>query len=110
MSALQAGEPGGAALTPWLDGAATPVRPGVYARRAPAGPFACWDGARWRADAGTPAAAARREGVSRFAAVPWRGLAAPADEPCATCRGHTVLDRGVDVENGADLIEECPDC
>jgi hypothetical protein len=59
-----------ALVTPWLDGGSRPVRAGVYARAAPAGPYAC----------------------------------------CATCRGHTVLDRGVDGETGADLIEECPEC
>ena len=34
----------------------------------------------------------------------------PSPAPCATCRGHTVIDRGVDIESGADLIAECPDC
>jgi hypothetical protein len=43
-------------------------------------------------------------------ASPRRASAAPSAAPCPTCRGHTVIDRGLDVENGADLIEECPDC
>jgi hypothetical protein len=96
--------------TAWLDAETVPWRPGVYERRAPAGPFACWDGARWRADAKTPAAAARRQGASAIQRAAWRGLVAASSAPCATCRGHTVIDRGVDVDNGADLIEECPDC
>jgi hypothetical protein len=97
-------------LTSWLGGQQTPARAGVYARRAPAGPYACWDGARWRADADAPAAAARQQRTSRLQHAAWRGLALPSVAPCATCRGHTVLDRGVDAESGADLIEECPDC
>jgi hypothetical protein len=102
--------PTGPELTPWLDGITRPARAGVYARRAPAGPFACWDGARWRSDAATPAAAAAQQGKSAHDAAPWRGLVKAADAPCATCRGHTVLDHGVDVGSGADLIQECPDC
>ncbi|HEY4956837.1 MAG TPA: hypothetical protein VII31_03410 [Caldimonas sp.] len=102
--------PTGARLTSWLDGAQRPARAGVYQRRPPAGPYACWDGARWRADAASAAAAALRQGQSEFDSALWRGLAEPADAPCATCRGHTVIDHGVDDEAGADLIEECPDC
>ena len=44
-------------LTPWLAGDESPARAGVYRRRFPAGPFACWDGTRWRDDAATVAAA-----------------------------------------------------
>ena len=98
------------ATTGWIGAESDPVRPGVYGRRAPAGPFACWDGQRWRADAKTPAAAARSAGASRFTRSPWRGMLAPSEAPCATCRGNSVLDRGVDVDTGVDLIEECPDC
>ncbi len=96
--------------TPWLEAASLPARAGVYERRAPAGPFACWDGSHWRADAPTASLAARQTGASPHSGAPWRGLRTAVDAPCATCRGHTVLDRGIDAESGADLIEECPDC
>ncbi len=98
------------ATTPWLDSRARPARAGVYARRSPAGPFACWDGSRWRSDADSPDQAANATGASRWQTAAWRGLAAPSAAPCATCRGHTVIDRGVELESGRDLIEECPDC
>ena len=103
--------PTGARLTPWLDGVQRPARAGVYQRRPPAGPYACWDGARWRADAakrGRGRPAPRTERVRLGAVARPAGWA--ADAPCATCRGHTVIDHGVDLEAGADLIEECPDC
>jgi len=97
--------------TAWFDGASAPARPGVYERRAPAGRYACWDGTRWRGDAGSVAAAASREDASPVQRAAWRGLvSAAAAAPCATCRGQTVIDRGVDVDSGADLIAECPDC
>lgn len=95
--------------TAWFDASASPGRAGVYERRAPAGPYSCWDGRRWRADAESAAAASRQEGIARRRAA-WRGLVAESAAPCATCRGQTVVDRGTDVESGADLIEECPDC
>jgi hypothetical protein len=107
MKATRAAAPPG--RTSWLAASSPPSRRGVYERRPPAGPYACWDGKRWHADASSAAAAARQQGASRFQRAAWRGLAA-ASAPCATCRGHTVVDRGVDVESGADLIEECPDC
>lgn len=97
-------------LTGWLPASARPVRAGVYERRTPAGRYACWDGARWRADAPTPAAAARQEASSGQGEAPWRGLARLSAAPCATCRGQTVIDRGVDTQSGADLIEECAEC
>jgi len=96
--------------TPWFDADTAPARPGVYERRAPAGPYACWDGRRWRDDAGSVAAAALREESSAVQRAAWRGLIDAAPAPCPTCRGHTVIDRGVDRESGADLIAECPDC
>jgi hypothetical protein len=96
--------------TAWFEADTTPARPGVYERRAPAGPYACWDGKRWHDDAGSVAAAALREGASALQRASWRGLVAESPAPCATCRGNTVLDRGVDIESGADLIAECPDC
>ena len=100
----------GRKLTPWLAGDESPARAGVYRRRFPAGPFACWDGARWHDDAATVAAAAREQRPSRRQRAFWRGLVEPAPSPCPTCGGHTVLDHGVDPETGADLIDECPDC
>lgn len=96
--------------TAWFDAATSPSRPGVYERHAPAGPYACWDGSRWRADAKSAATAARQLGASAVERVAWRGLVAAPSAPCSTCRGHTVIDRGFDVEVDADLIEECPDC
>lgn len=96
--------------TAWFAAPAVPARAGVYERHAPAGPFSCWDGARWRRDARTAAAAARQQNGSAYLGAKWRGLVAASAAPCATCRGHTVIDRGVDAESNADLIEECPDC
>ena len=96
--------------TAWFDADTAPARAGVYERRAPAGPYACWDGRRWRADAGSVAAAASRADASAIPRAAWRGLVEAAAAPCATCRGSTVIDRGVDIESGADLIGECPDC
>lgn len=96
--------------TAWFDAATVPPRPGVYERRAPAGPYACWDGASWRPAAATPAAAASRQGESAIQRAAWRGLVAAASAPCATCRGQTVIDGGIDIDSGADLIAECPDC
>ena len=110
MSAMRNRFADGLAATPWFDETTRPMRPGVYARRAPAGPFACWDGTRWRADAAEPAKAAKETSASRYGVSSWRGLTAPSNAPCVTCRGHTVLDSGVDVDSGVDLIEECPDC
>jgi hypothetical protein len=96
--------------TAWFDAGTVPARPGVYERRAPAGPHACWDGTRWRGDAGSVAAAASREDASAIQRAAWRGLVEATPAPCATCRGQTVIDGGVDLESCADLIAECPDC
>lgn|SRR4051794_19984918 len=100
----------GPARTRWFDAAALPARPGVYERRVGGARYACWDGARWRRDADSAAAAAREQAPSPIQRAAWRGLAEAAAAPCSTCRGHTVVDRGVDAETGADLIDECPDC
>jgi len=97
-------------LTAWLDGAQAPARAGVYRRRSPAGPFACWDGALWHGDAATVVAAAREQRPSQRQDAAWRGLVDAPPAPCPTCGGRTVLDRGFDAESGADLIGECPDC
>jgi hypothetical protein len=107
MNATSAATP---APTPWFDAAAVPARPGVYERRGGRGRYACWDGARWRRDADSAAAAARQQSPSPIQRAAWRGLGGPAAAPCATCRGHGVVDRGVDLDSGADLIDECPDC
>jgi hypothetical protein len=96
--------------TAWFAAGTVPARAGVYQRRAPAGPYACWDGTRWRDDADSVAAAASHPNASAVQRAAWRGLVEAAPAPCATCRGHTVIDRGVDIESGADLIAECPDC
>ena len=96
--------------TDWLDPDVKPVHPGVYRRQWPGGPYACWDGRRWRADAATPEAAAAKEGISPHVDAPWQGLSTPPAAPCLTCKGHSVVDRGVDEDTGADLITECPDC
>jgi hypothetical protein len=100
----------GERLTPWLAGAERPARGGVYRRRFPAGPYTCWDGAHWRVDSATVAAAAAQERSSRWQDAAWRGRVEPAPAPCPTCGGRTVIDRGVDEETGIDLIAECPDC
>src|SRR5438067_2021746 len=100
----------GLPLTPWMSAFSVPARPGVYLRQSPAGRFACWGGRQWYADADSPAAASSRVGPSRHQTVPWRGVALPTPAPCAVCRGHTVIDRGIDPETGADLIDECPEC
>lgn len=97
-------------VTDWFDAKTPPAREGVYERDAPAGPFACWDGQAWKADAKAPADAARAARSSPIQAARWRGLVERTDRPCATCGGHTVVDRGIDAESGDDLIDECPDC
>lgn len=100
-------------LGPWYGSDEVPLRPGVYQRRWPAGPYSCWSGEGWFGDAVTPAAAARQQAPSRSQAAAWRGLAEPAeptDAPCTTCGGHGVIDRGHDEESGEDSIGECPDC
>jgi hypothetical protein len=98
------------ALTPWLDGSASPVHEGVYRRRSPAGPYACWSAEGWHLDSPTPAQAAGQKALSRHATAAWRGLSTPSALPCKACRGHGVIDWGVDAESGRDLIEECPEC
>lgn len=100
----------GVPLTGWLPAATPPVHAGVYLREAPAGPYACWDGLRWRADAATPQAAASQSGRSSRPRARWRGLSVAPDAPCLTCKGHTVVDHGVDPHSETDLITECPDC
>ncbi|MEO8922169.1 MAG: hypothetical protein ABI330_04995 [Caldimonas sp.] len=97
-------------LTPWIDGATPPAREGVYRRRSPAGIYACWDGSTWYVDSSTPGAAAAQVERSVRQKAPWRGLSMAPAAPCFACRGHTVIDRGVDAKSGRDLIEECPEC
>ena len=97
-------------VTDWLPATARPVREGVYERLFPAGPYSCWNGRAWNVDADQPASAASQDGLSPYQRVGWRGLTTQTGEPCATCRGHTLVDRGFDAESGADLIGECPDC
>jgi hypothetical protein len=107
MRSTSAADP---ARTTWFAAAAWPARPGVYERRGADARYACWDGSRWRRDAHSAAAAARQDSASRIQRAPWRGLVEASAAPCSTCRGHSVVDRGVDAETGADLIGECPDC
>ena len=99
-----------APLTAWYPPDTRPEREGVYERRSPDGAYACWNGRAWNADARSPAAAARQRVASARQSTSWRGLTAASGAPCATCRGHSVLDRGFDEEAGVDRIEECPDC
>ncbi len=96
-------------LTGWLIDV-LPAHEGVYARQAPAGPYSCFTGDRWFGDAATPAAAAASRLESPRQRAAWRGLVARPDEVCGTCRGHSLIDHGVDAESGRDLIQECPDC
>ena len=97
-------------LTDWFEGSVEPARAGIYERRGGEARFACWDGSRWRRDADSASAAARQQSASPVQRAAWRGLVEASSAPCATCRGHTVVDQGIDVETGADLIAECPDC
>ena len=97
-------------VSPWLDARFRPAHEGVYQRRVDGDAFSCWNGRLWNTDAPTPAAAAHSRKPSDRQRVAWRGLTRPSNEPCATCQGHTVVDRGHDEENGIDLIEECSDC
>ena len=96
--------------TAWFSAFSRPSREGVYQRRGLAGPFSCWNGRTWNAEAASPAEAAGRTEPSVRQWAPWRGLVAQHDAPCATCGGRTIVDRGVDAETDADLIDECPDC
>ena len=98
------------ALSQWQPATLRPWEEGVYERQTPAGPYACWTGRAWRRDARTPALAAAQLDASAHPAAPWRGLAEPSGRTCPTCRGHTVVDFGVDAETGEDLLGECPDC
>ena len=102
--------PHDADTTAWFDAGTTPVREGVYERRIPHRPFSCWNGRAWNDDASTPTDAAGRSRPSAEQRVSWRGLVEPSGLPCATCKGHTVVDRGYDAEIDRDLIAECPDC
>ena len=97
-------------VTDWYGATARPVHEGVYERLFPAGPYSCWNGRAWNADAPRPAEAARQTRASDYQDARWRGLVEASAEPCATCRGHTVVDRGVDEDSGEDLIAECVDC
>ena len=97
-------------LTAWLPGSSTPVREGVYERRVSDGSYSCWNGRTWNRDAETPAAAAGATEPSAFQNASWRGLAEPSNQPCVTCQGHTIIDRGHDDEAGVDRFDECPDC
>ncbi|MEP7057026.1 MAG: hypothetical protein ABI809_04555 [Caldimonas sp.] len=99
-----------AALTAWIAGLEPPRREGVYMRHSPAGPYSCWSGDRWFGDAAVPEAAAASRQPSKYRSAPWRGLATAPSEPCWSCRGHTVIDRGYDAESDVDLIDECIEC
>lgn len=97
-------------LTDWISGALHPVREGVYERRVSDGSFSCWNGRSWNRDAATPVDAAGAVEASRDQNASWRGLTSASSLPCATCKGHTVIDRGFDPDSGAELLGECPDC
>lgn len=98
------------AVTDWFDGTVEPTREGVYERSYPGGPYSCWNGRAWNDDAPSPSAAATRTGASEHPAASWRGLVQKTGLPCATCRGRTVIDHGVDEDTGLDRIVECPEC
>lgn len=93
-------------VSEWMPAASPPIRPGVYERRFPGGPYTCWNGTTWNDDAASVDDAAVRRTPSRHQAVAWRGLSAP----CPTCKGNSVVDGGHDPDSGRDLIAECPDC
>ena len=97
-------------LTDWIPGEVKPVHEGVYERRMSDGSFSCWNGEVWNEDAATPADAAGKTSPSRDQRASWRGLAVPSALPCATCGGHTIVDRGYDPDTDRDLLTECPDC
>lgn len=97
-------------VTDWISGRVTPVHEGVYERRVSDGAFSCWNGGQWNEDAASPSEAAGKTIPSRDQNASWRGLATQSDLPCATCKGHTVVDGGYDEDSGRDLIAECPDC
>jgi len=97
-------------VSAWLDARVRPTHEGVYQRRIDGTAFSCWNGRLWNAEAATPAAAADRRRPSDRQRAAWRGLTQPSAQPCATCKGHTVVDRGHDEDSGRDLIEECSDC
>jgi hypothetical protein len=97
-------------LSPWFEPGVEPVHEGVYRRQFPGGPYSCWAQGRWYGDAASPDAAAATGKPSRHAKLPWAGLSSPPDAPCFRCRGHGVIDLGVDAESDADLIELCPEC
>ncbi len=97
-------------VTDWLPGSERPMREGVYERRVSDGAYSCWSGEAWNEDAESPAEAATRRSPSRDQNASWRGLVEPSGLPCATCKGHTVVDLGQHPESGDDLLDECPDC
>jgi len=96
--------------TGWFTAATEPVREGVYRRQSPAGPFSCWAQGQWYGDAATPETAAKQRSPSKHQAMAWSGLTTPPDTPCLLCRGHGVIDFGIDAESGEDLIDPCPEC
>jgi len=97
--------------TAWMSSADRPAHEGVYERAFPGGPFACWNGQTWNADAASIDEAAAATEASRYQRLSWRGLVDPPERPCATCKGHTVVDRGLfEGDEGEDRIVECPDC
>ncbi len=97
-------------VTDWLPGTVQPMREGVYERRVSDGAYSCWSGNAWNEDADSPAEAAARGAPSRDQHASWRGLVEPSGLPCATCKGHTVVDGGQHPETDEDLLDECPDC
>ena len=81
--------------TAWFDADTAPARAGVYERRAPAGPYACWDGRRWRGDAGS--AGAHRGASARIGTMALQTRTAqpePTREEIDALSGATLLEFG----------------
>lgn len=101
-------------LSDWHDGSLAPWERGVYMRLPPDGPYALWDGRRWRREADEPDAAAEATALSANQFALWRGLAVPAAQAVIEVEAATsevdADDAGVPGRTGAgDSIEDIGD-